>query len=109
MESYQLVDDVGTGNGNLTFNADGTYSFDPGTDFDSLAEGESRDVIFTYTATDNEGGVSDAKTVTIIVTGTNDVPVASDDTQTTEENTVLKSEDPASNGCGRDNRKLPAG
>ncbi|MDZ7665903.1 MAG: Ig-like domain-containing protein [Desulfotignum sp.] len=41
IESYQLVDDVGTGNGNLTFNADGTYSFDPGTDFDSLAEGEA--------------------------------------------------------------------
>ncbi|MDZ7665899.1 MAG: Ig-like domain-containing protein [Desulfotignum sp.] len=38
--------------------------------------------------------MSDAKPVTIIVTGTNDVPVASDYTQTTEENTVLKSEVP---------------
>jgi VCBS repeat-containing protein len=92
--SYQVVDGVGAGNGSLSFNADGTYSFDPGTDFDHLAEGENRNVIFTYTATDNDGGMSDAKTVTIIVTGTNDVPVASDDIQTTDKNTVLISSVP---------------
>ncbi|MDZ7665900.1 MAG: Ig-like domain-containing protein [Desulfotignum sp.] len=83
----------------IYLNADGgTYSFDPGNDFDDLNDGDSRDVIFTYTATDNDGGVSDVQTVTITVTGitgTNQLPVASDDTQTTEENTVLKSEVPA--------------
>ncbi|MDZ7665902.1 MAG: Ig-like domain-containing protein [Desulfotignum sp.] len=68
-------------------------------------------MIFTYTATDNDGGVSDAHAVTITVTGitgTNQLPVASDDTQTTEENTVLK-RSPGSDRRGRDNRKLPAG
>ncbi|WP_168187705.1 Ig-like domain-containing protein, partial [Pseudomonas sp. HMSC75E02] len=28
--SYQLTTDVGTGNGTLTFNSNGGYSFDPG-------------------------------------------------------------------------------
>ncbi|OLO02554.1 Ig-like domain-containing protein, partial [Salinicola socius] len=73
---YDLATDVGTGNGSLTFNADGSYSFTPGTDFDGLAAGENRDVTFSYTATDNDGGVSEPKTVTITVTGTNDAPVA---------------------------------
>ncbi|WP_251977996.1 tandem-95 repeat protein, partial [Salinicola avicenniae] len=93
--SYALDTDVGTGNGNLSFNADGSYTFDPGTDFDALAVGQSRDVTFSYTATDNDGGVSAPQTVTITVTGTNDVPVAVADTQTTGENTVLAGQVPA--------------
>ncbi|OLO06296.1 hypothetical protein BTW08_18315, partial [Salinicola sp. MH3R3-1] len=92
---YDLATDIGTGNGSLTFNADGSYSFTPGTDFDSLAAGESRDVTFSYTATDNDGGVSEPKTVTITVTGTNDAPVAVADTQTTGENTALTGQVPA--------------
>ncbi|WP_407533396.1 VCBS domain-containing protein, partial [Acinetobacter baumannii] len=47
------------------------------------------EVSFTYTATDNNGGVSAPATVTITVTGSNDVPVATAETGTTEENTVL--------------------
>ncbi|OLO02558.1 Ig-like domain-containing protein, partial [Salinicola socius] len=86
---YDLATDVGTGNGSLTFNADGSYSFAPGTDFDALAAGESRDVTFSYTATDNDGGVSAPKTVTITVTGTNDAPVAVADTGITGENATL--------------------
>ena len=74
--SYQLAADVGAGNGTLTFNPDGSYSFDPGTDFDSLAVGASRNVSFSYTATDNDSGVSSVQTVTIKVTGTNDGPIA---------------------------------
>ncbi|WP_194523953.1 tandem-95 repeat protein, partial [Salinicola rhizosphaerae] len=93
--SYSLDTDVGQGNGSLAFNADGSYTFDPGTDFDALAAGESRDVTFTYTATDNDGGVSAPQTVTITVTGTNDAPVAVADTQTTGENTVLTGQVPA--------------
>ncbi|OLO02582.1 Ig-like domain-containing protein, partial [Salinicola socius] len=92
---YDLVTDVGTGNGSLTFNADGSYSFAPGTDFDGLAAGESRDVTFSYTAIDNDGGVSEPKTVTINVTGTNDAPVAQAGTATTEENTLLTGQVPA--------------
>ncbi|MGE5652029.1 MAG: retention module-containing protein, partial [Bacillota bacterium] len=85
--SYQLVDGVGSGNGALTFNQDGTYTFNPGSDFDSLAAGQSRDVSFTYTATDNNGAVSAAQTVTITVTGTNDAPVATNDVLSTNEDT----------------------
>ncbi|PAV46665.1 hypothetical protein CK486_17435, partial [Pseudomonas sp. HAR-UPW-AIA-41] len=54
----------------------GSYSFNPDSAFDDLAAGESRNVTFTYTATDNNGAVSAPATVTITVTGTNDAPVA---------------------------------
>jgi len=64
--------------GTLLLNGDGSYSFDPGTDFDDLAVGETRDVTFTYTATDNDGAVSAEQTVTITVTGTNDLPTIVD-------------------------------
>jgi VCBS repeat-containing protein len=72
--SYRLVGDVAAGK--LTFNADGSYSFDANNDFDGLAAGQTRTVSFTYSAVDNAGGVSDAKTVSITVTGMNDAPVA---------------------------------
>ncbi|MBL4834231.1 MAG: VCBS domain-containing protein [Pseudomonas sp.] len=81
--------------GNLTFNNDGIYSFDPGTDFDDLAVGASRDVTFTYTATDNDGSTSAEQTVTITVTGSNDAPVAASDSVTTDENTILNGNVPA--------------
>ncbi len=74
VESYQLVDDVAQGS--LDFNADGSYTFTPGSDFDDLPAGDSREVTFTYSATDNNGGVSEPKTITITVTGTNDAPTA---------------------------------
>ncbi|WP_167404634.1 VCBS domain-containing protein, partial [Salinicola lusitanus] len=95
VESYQLVQNVGDGNGALSFNSDGSYTFNPGTDFDALAAGQSRDVTFSYTATDNNGGVSAPQTVTITVTGTNDAPVAKADTETTGENATLTSQVPA--------------
>jgi len=75
---YVLVDDLNAGEGSLTFNNDGSYSFDPGSDFDDLAVAATRPVTFTYTASDNDGGVSVKKTITITVTGTNDIPVAGD-------------------------------
>ncbi|MDG1114331.1 MAG: Ig-like domain-containing protein, partial [Pseudomonadales bacterium] len=86
--SYTVVNDVAEGL--LTLEVDGSYRFDPGSDFDDLADGESRDVTFTYTATDNEDQASAPATITITVTGTSDVPVASDATQNTDENTVLE-------------------
>ncbi|MEJ6078825.1 BspA family leucine-rich repeat surface protein [Vibrio sp. 1-Bac 57] len=71
--SYQLVDDVKIGK--LIFNEDGSYTFNPNADFDDLAVNTSRDVAFTYTATDNENGISETKTITITVTGSNDLPI----------------------------------
>nr|WP_282101194.1 Ig-like domain-containing protein [Aeromonas genomosp. paramedia] len=66
--------------GSVVNNNDGTFTFDPGSDFQDLAEGETRDVSFTYTATDDSGTGTDTSlsgTVTITVTGTNDRPVVS--------------------------------
>ncbi|NTY22156.1 MULTISPECIES: retention module-containing protein, partial [unclassified Pseudomonas] len=92
---YQLTTDVGTGNGTLTFNSNGGYSFDPGHDFDSLPAGVSRDVTFTYQAKDDSGALSAPQTITITVTGTNDAPVAQAGSATTGENTVLNGQVPA--------------
>ncbi len=78
--SYQLASGPGTGNGSVIVNTDGSYVFTPGTDFDALAPGASREVTFTYTATDNNGGISAPATVTITVTGTNDAAVIAGDT-----------------------------
>ncbi len=54
------------------------FTFDPGSDFQALAAGETTTVSFTYKATDVHGVDSDVKTVTLTVEGTNDAPVARD-------------------------------
>ena len=69
--------------GTVTNNGDGTFSFNPGSDFQDLAAGETRQVTFTYEAVDDSGSAnntSEPATVTITVTGTNDAPVAVADT-----------------------------
>ena len=74
--------------GTVVNNNDGTFTFDPGLDFQDLAVGETRDVSFSYTATDDSGAVnntSGAATVTVTVTGTNDKPTAASKTVTTDE------------------------
>ncbi len=81
--SYVL--ETNANQGTLTFNNDGSYRFEPGTDFDDLAIGQTREVSFRYTATDNDGGVSQPATVTITVTGVNDPAVVSSDAQTLAE------------------------
>ncbi len=72
--TFSLVGDDVPG---LTINDDGSYEFDPGDQFQNLAEGETQDITFTYEVDDGEGGTATA-TGTITVTGTNDGPVASD-------------------------------
>ena len=54
---------------------DGSFSFDPNDVFEDLADGESRDVTFTYEVKDSNGD-TDQATATITVTGENDRPVA---------------------------------
>ncbi|WP_426359187.1 beta strand repeat-containing protein [Pseudocolwellia sp. HL-MZ19] len=78
----------GSFGGSFIINADGSYSFDAGTDFDDLAVGESRTTSVIYQASDNEGGLS-SSTLTITVTGENDAPVVSPETQTTNEDTPI--------------------
>ncbi|TXH53829.1 MAG: tandem-95 repeat protein, partial [Burkholderiaceae bacterium] len=60
----------------LTFNSNGTYSFNPANAaYQSLAQGQSTTITVPYTVTDNVGATSTANLV-ITVTGTNDAPVA---------------------------------
>ena len=61
---------AGDSGGSFTVNADGSYSFDPGSDFDYLAVGESATTTVSYTVSDNNGGSSSAD-LTITVTGRN--------------------------------------
>ena len=75
---------AGSGGGTFVINADGSYTFQPGTDFDNLAAGATRTTSITYTISDGEGGTATA-TVTVTVTGENDPPVAVNDTFTTAE------------------------
>jgi VCBS repeat-containing protein len=77
--TYTIVDDLGPGEGSATNNDNGTFTFDPGGDFQDLAEGQTRDVTFTYKATDQHAADSNVAEVTITVTGVNDAPVATDE------------------------------
>uniref|UniRef100_UPI0026096432 Ig-like domain-containing protein n=1 Tax=Brevundimonas sp. TaxID=1871086 RepID=UPI0026096432 len=67
--------------GTVVNNGDGTFSFNPGAAFQNLAEGQTRNVTFGYTATDRHGA-STPGSVTVTVTGANDAPVVSDVTRT---------------------------
>jgi VCBS repeat-containing protein len=70
--TYSLVGPAPTG---LTFNANGSYTFDA-SDYDYLAEGATEDVVVTYKVSDGHGG-SDTATLTITVTGVDDAAVVS--------------------------------
>ena len=87
--SYSIVADLGIGEGSVVNNNDGTFTFDPGSDFQNLADGETRDVFFTYKATDSQAidSTMDA-IVTVTVTGVNDSPIAGDDLRTVDQNIV---------------------
>ncbi|MCH2123082.1 MAG: Ig-like domain-containing protein, partial [Pirellulaceae bacterium] len=49
---------LGDGNGSVVNHDDGTFSFDPGTDFQDLGVGQSRNVFLPYTAIDQHGAMS---------------------------------------------------
>ena len=66
----------GSDGGTFTIESDGSFEFDPGTDFDYLAAGEIVTTSISYTISDGQGG-TDTATVTVTVTGTNDAPTAS--------------------------------
>ncbi|WP_153301682.1 tandem-95 repeat protein, partial [Endozoicomonas arenosclerae] len=70
-ESLTFAVETQPSEGSVTVNADGSYSFNPGADFQDLAQGATRDVTFDYRVTDAQGD-SSTNTVTITVTGTND-------------------------------------
>jgi VCBS repeat-containing protein len=71
----------------IVINADGSYSIDAEA-ADYLAEGETFTDTLSYTVDDSNGG-TDTATITVNVTGVNDLPVALDDANTTDEATVV--------------------
>ena len=72
--SFSLVSAAAPANkGSATIVA-GEVRFDPGSDFDHLAQGASEQVVVNYTMQDEHGAQS-SSTLTITVTGTNDAPV----------------------------------
>ncbi len=76
------VSDMPEGEGSVSIDPKtGEYSYNPGSDFQSLAQGEKTEVSFKVTVTDNNGA-SDTQTVKVTVTGTNDAPNAQSDTIT---------------------------
>lgn len=83
---YAIVAGSGPGEGRVVNNNNGTFTFDPTArpplflDFQDLGVGETRDVFFTYRATDSTGLTGAPGTVTIRVSGVNDAPRAADDT-----------------------------
>ncbi|WP_454694060.1 retention module-containing protein [Achromobacter aegrifaciens] len=64
---------VGSNGGTFTLNADGTYTFNPGTAFQYLNDGQKATTSITYTVVDAQGATSTA-TLTITVTGQTDAP-----------------------------------
>lgn len=73
---YTIVTPPPTGQGTVTVNQGGTFTFALGNDFDGLAVGETRNVTFTFRATDRRGASSGVATATVTVTGQNDAPVS---------------------------------
>ena len=73
----------------LTVNADGGYTYDPNHQFESLGAGQMTTDSFTYTMADREGATSSA-TVTVMIMGENDAPLAVDDVATANEDAILE-------------------
>ncbi|MUM78839.1 tandem-95 repeat protein, partial [Pseudodesulfovibrio sp. F-1] len=83
--TYSLTDPDSAPAG-LTFSADGTYTFDASS-YDYLTEGETHVLKIGYSVSD--GDLTDTATLTITVTGTNDAPVAVDDTAALKEKATI--------------------
>lgn len=82
------IDDSGLTGGTATLNIDNTVTFDPGSDFDDLAVGETATETLTYVVEDGNGG-SDTSTVTITIEGQNDDPDAMDDSGVGDEDMAI--------------------
>lgn len=91
-EGHPLTAEVvdGPDQGALSLDATGGLRFDPRADFQHLGAAPGDDGTSTFTYVARDGSVaSDAATVTIRVTGVNDVPLGGNDDFQTDENTPL--------------------
>lgn len=80
------VPTLGSNGGTFTINTDGSYTLDPGTDFDDLATDTTRNTAMVYTITDGTDSTQTAG-LTITVSSTNAAPSIADDTATVPANT----------------------
>lgn len=87
VRAVELVN--GPAKGSLTLETNGTWRYDPGMAFDTLAQGESEIATFTYRVSDADRDNANA-IVTLTINGTNDAPVAVDDSGSADENEVLQ-------------------
>jgi VCBS repeat-containing protein len=74
----------------LTVEADGSFLYDPGNYFNYLHAGDTATETFDYTVSDGERN-TEVATVTIVMEGNNDPPMAADDTETTTEDMTVSS------------------
>ncbi|HJT33407.1 MAG TPA: cadherin-like domain-containing protein, partial [Pirellulales bacterium] len=75
--------------GDLSINADGTYSYTPNNaNAEALAQGEQAQDVFTYTAKDTSGATATA-TLTFDITGQNDAPVTGAASASGNEDTAI--------------------
>ena len=82
------VSDDPSNRGALSFtSATGRVVYNPVGRFDDLAEGQSKDVNFSYTVADKDGATHQAQ-VKVTVTGVNDAPVAVNDRVTISQGAV---------------------
>ena len=85
--TYTIVS--GPAEGSASISGD-VLNFNPGMDFQDLAAGDTRDVTITYQATDSHGAPSNISTVTVTVTGVNDIAAITGDTgEVTEDGTLV--------------------
>jgi predicted outer membrane repeat protein len=73
---------------NITDNGDGTFTYDPTGNLDFLYAGTTTTDSFIYTVNDGNGG-TDTATVSVMVTGINDAPVAKNDRRTAFKDTPI--------------------
>jgi VCBS repeat-containing protein len=74
----------------LTLNSDGTYSYNTNGQFETLGNGDTAIDSFTYAISDGNGGTATATvTITILGADNNAPPIATDDTNTTNEDTAV--------------------
>lgn len=70
--------------GTLTDNGDGSFSYDPGAEFDDLNEGETATTSFTYTISDGEESATATVTITIEGEGDDGPPPSPSDCPTVD-------------------------
>ena len=80
------LDTTGT-TGLVIDRGDGTFTYNPNGQFESLAPGQSANDTFTYTVSD--GNASDTATVTILISGANDDPIVTNQNVSVDENAAL--------------------